>query len=60
MGVVVRNPKICANGDTAHPIAVQTPPVHSGLFGVIVPWISGLSYKVLESIIHLALFLYLA
>jgi choline dehydrogenase-like flavoprotein len=55
MGVVVREPKINAK-DLAttvtekedaerHNAALETPPVHLGIFGLILPWNSGLELK---------------
>ncbi len=46
MGVVVREPKFCANGDESHAVAIETPPVHTGMMGATLPWRSGLSFKV--------------
>lgn len=51
MGVVVREPIITASDDT-YRIAIQTPPIHLGFMGLIMPWFGqsmtygGLSYKI--------------
>jgi len=49
MGVVVRQPIITASDD-AYRIAIQTPPIHLGFMGLLMPWFgqssNGLSYKI--------------
>lgn len=49
VGVVVRSPPIGPDKSDKYPryrVAVQTPPIHPGIFGLILPWLgSGLSAK---------------
>lgn len=53
MGVVIKNPPIYANSsdptsdEKSHPVALETPPIHPGIWGAVLPWANGLSYKVL-------------
>jgi choline dehydrogenase-like flavoprotein len=56
MGVVVKTPPIntvkLAKSDEArasaqsHGVAIETPPVHLGIFGLLLPWNSGLELKI--------------
>lgn len=44
--------------EEAHPLACQTPPVHPGLLGLMLPWDSGLQFKIRNlSYQNLALFI---
>lgn len=55
MGVVVRTPRITAEDracsdaercdESRHPVAIETPPLHTGLLGILLPWKDGLSLK---------------
>lgn len=46
MGVVVRSPPIAPKEDPTHPVAIETPPIHSGLMGIIAPYRSALGFKI--------------
>ncbi len=55
MGVVVRNPPIISKmrkNEFTHykperyPVAIENPPVHMGILGLILPWNSGLQLKI--------------
>eukprot|EP00981_Chlorochromonas_danica_P003536 scaffold659_cov192-Ochromonas_danica.AAC.49 len=46
MGVVARDPPICAPNTPRQTVAVETPPVHAGLMGVIAPFRDALGFKV--------------
>lgn len=45
MGVVVRNPPIHDPLLSNYQVAIQTPPVHTGIAGFVAPWSGGLSLK---------------
>lgn len=57
MGVVVRSPTFNAKDlldneedrqdALRHNVAIETPPIHVGLFGLIMPWSSGLQFKLI-------------
>lgn len=55
MGVVVKHPTICADvGNTdcerydaeRHPVAIETPPIHPAILGLLLPWKDGLVFKI--------------
>jgi choline dehydrogenase-like flavoprotein len=55
MGVVVKTPLVCSAeqslSDTErydtqrHPVAIETPPIHQAILGLLVPWHSGMAFK---------------
>jgi choline dehydrogenase-like flavoprotein len=45
MGVVVKGPTFIAPTEKSHGVAIETPPVHPGIFALATPWDNGLSYK---------------
>jgi choline dehydrogenase-like flavoprotein len=56
MGVVVKHPTICA-ADYAksdceryeaerHPVAIETPPIHPAILGLLLPWKDGFVFKI--------------
>lgn len=64
MGVLVNTPPIHATGpgEKAHRIAIETPPIHPGLFGTSLPWSgSALGFKtIMLNYKHVAAFLALS
>lgn len=45
MGVVVKGEKLARPEDKTWGVAVETPPVHPGIFGLSVPWDNPLSFR---------------
>jgi choline dehydrogenase-like flavoprotein len=67
MGVVVKTPKINAKEKfttkqeqldaECHSMALETPPLHLGIFGLLLPWSSGLQFKLISMLYpHYGLF----
>lgn len=46
MGVVVREPPVCAPGSPNYQVAIETPPIHCGLMGIMSPYMDALTFKV--------------